>query len=152
MAHYHKCFPNRFKICSSANILKLWVSKPIDVIFTFKISPRSLIFVEIWWNYKNIQVHNYFQYCFYCFVHIFVNICPNNMFLGSFWTVFLGLLKWGPVQVRSRSGPLTSWTWTYYLGPVRVQTRVRQVQDQPFDSLAKCRHWWCMPSQQLCTW
>ena len=49
----------------------------------------------------------------------------------------------------TRSGPLTSWTWTYYLGPgppasgpgpghlgsVRVRTWVRQVQDRPLDSL-----------------
>ena len=118
--------PSWFKICCSANILDLWVGKTIDVIFTFKRSPRSLIFVEIWWSYKNIQVHYYFQYCFYCFV--FVNICPNNMFLGSFWTVFFR-------TTEMRSGPLTSWTWTYYLGPVWVRTRVCQVQDWPLDSL-----------------
>ena len=54
------------------------------------------------------------------------------------------MTRFGPGPVP-RSGPLTSWIWTYnsgpgpgHLGSGLVQTWVRQVQDRTLDSLDAC--------------
>ena len=53
--------PNWSNISCSTHFLNIWVGESIKICFTFKMNSRTLIFVEIWWHYKNIQVHYYFQ-------------------------------------------------------------------------------------------
>ena len=87
---------NWFKTGFSANILKLWIGKFIDILLTFKTSPRTLIYIKNWHSYENILVHLVFLIEFYSFYHIFVNFGPINLFLDAFWRVYIGLQKTGP--------------------------------------------------------
>jgi hypothetical protein len=62
---------NWFKTGFSANILKSWIGKSIDIPLSFKTSPRMLIYIKNWHSYKNILVHLLFLREFYSFYHIF---------------------------------------------------------------------------------
>ena len=46
------CSPNLFITYQSTNILNFLISKFIKHIFIFKMSLRTLIFIENWWGYK----------------------------------------------------------------------------------------------------
>ena len=70
---------NWFKTGFSANPLKLWIGKVIDILLSFKTSPRTLIYIKNWHSYENILVHPLFLIEFYSFYHIFLNFGVINL-------------------------------------------------------------------------
>ena len=130
--------PNLFMTYQLTNTLNFLIGKFINIKFTFKMSPRTLIFVENWWSYNIIWIYLLFLVVFYHFVHISVSNCPNNMILGLFKQIFQGYhltgLVWIQSPVRSPTGPGpgpgllgSSPIWSRP-GSVRSRIRLRTVQ------------------------
>ena len=88
---------NWFKTSLSANILQLWI---INMNLSFKMSPRTLIYVKNWCIYKINLVHLLISTVFYIFKHNFVSFGPINMFLCTFWRAFKGLQQTSPNQSK----------------------------------------------------
>ena len=67
---------NLFYTSLSANILQLSISNFVTILLSFKISPRTLIYIKNWCFYKISLVHILFSTVFYIFNHISVNFEP----------------------------------------------------------------------------
>ena len=90
-----------------------WIDRVVEGHPSFKISPRTLIYVRNWCSYDYILVHlqfsSFFFWCFlafYSFDNIFVSFYPNIMIFGTFWREFEVLPKTG--LNRSLIGPKTA--------------------------------------------
>ena len=95
----------QFKTGLSANILQLWIGKFIKMHLSFKMSPRTLIYVNNWCIYKINLVHLLFSTVFYIFKHNFVIFGPINMFFFFFFK--------NPVYCLSRWSLMLDFTYWY---------------------------------------
>ena len=99
---------NLFYTSLSANILQLSISNFVTIHFSFKISPRTLIYIKNWCFYKISLVHILFSTVFYIFNHISVNFEPitrPGIEPRTFWTYTRcsnwAIQPWSPVRMDS---------------------------------------------------